>query len=204
MTHLLPALALSGLLALPGAAFAQGTPPDAAERCEAAVADALREARGKAVQEIHFRPEHRAVNGADSEEIGVKGEGRYRLPAGTIDFSYSCAVHPRSGRTSGVLFRELGGPPSAAAAGWQPDLVHLNPLACETAVADVLKDRHPRVTGISFSGDTRRLVAAERGRTAMEGRGQLRRAEGMAARPFGYRCEFERGSPQVVRAVASD
>lgn len=189
---------------LSAASTAQAATPEASDRCESAVADAIRSARGKAVQDVRFSSEHRAVTAADDEEIGVKGEGRYRMAVGSVEFSYSCAFSPRSGRTSAVLFREAGGPPSLTQAGWQPDLENLNPVACETSVAAALKKRHPRVTGIQFSGDSRRLLPAQQGRTAMEGAGQLRRAEGMTPRPFSYRCEFERGSSRIARADTTD
>lgn len=189
---------LAGLSSTP----ARAAPAEAAERCEAAVAEAIREARGKGVEDVKFDTARRVLTSGDNEEIGVKGEGHYRSRAGSAAFNYSCAFSGRSGRTSGVLFRETGG--AGAASNWQPDLVNLNPRACETAVAALLKERHPRVTGIQFESDTRRLRAADEGRTAMEGGGRLQRAPGMAAQGFSYRCDFERGSQRVAKVDATD
>jgi hypothetical protein len=199
MVQPLPLLVLAVLAGLSTAARA--APAEAGERCEAAVAEAIREARGKGVEDVKFDTARRVLTSGDNEEIGVKGEGHYRSRAGSAAFSYSCAFSGRSGRTSGVLFRETG---AGAASNWQPDLVNLNPRACETAVAALLKERHPRVTGIQFEADSRRLRAAEEGRTAMEGGGRLQRAPGMAAQGFNYRCDFERGSQNVAKVDATD
>jgi hypothetical protein len=182
---------------------ARAASSEAGERCEAAVADAIREARGQGVQDVQFDSARRVLAPGDNEEIGVKGEGHYRSRAGSAAFSYSCAFSGRTGHTSGVLFRESDGS-TPAARNWQPDLLNLNPRACETAVAAALKGRHPRVTGIQFEADTRRLSAADEGRTAMEGGGRLQRAPGMAAQAFSYRCDFERGSQRIARVDTAD
>lgn len=198
-------LALCAGLLPRGAAAAP--PAEAGERCEAAVATAIREARGKGVHDVQFDSARRVMSPGDNEEIGVKGEGHYRGAAGSTAFSYSCAFSGSTGRTSGVLFRETGrvaGAAGSGAAAWQPDLVNLNPRACETAVAALLKQRHPRVTGIQFEADTRRLSAADEGRTAMEGGGRLQRAPGMAAQGFDYRCDFERGSQRIAKVDAAE
>lgn len=205
MTPRRPALLIVLALGIVSAAQAADR-PEAGDRCEAAVADAIRTARGKDVQDVQFSGAHRVMSAGDHEEIGVKGEGRYRARAGTVGFSYTCAYSASTGKTSGVLFRETGGPGAGAvvASDWQPDLLNLNPVACETAVATVLKDRYPRVEGINFNADSRRLRPATQGRTAMDGQGRLQRAPGMAARGFRYSCEFERGSARVARADARD
>lgn len=193
----------AGLLPQRAAAAA---PAEAGERCEAAVADAIREARGKGVRDVQFDSARRVMAPGDHEEIGVKGEGHYRGTAGSVAFSYTCAFSGSTGHTSGVMFRETGGTATAgsAPANWQPDLVNLNPRACETAVAALLKQRHPRVTGIQFEADTRRLSAADEGRTAMQGGGRLQRAPGMAAQGFDYRCDFERGSQRIAKVDAAE
>jgi len=209
MTHVptcLPRLILlaTALTALPVAA----APKEAGDRCEAAVADAVRTTRGKDVQEVQFAGSRRQMAPAEgSDETAVRGEGHYRIRAGaTVAFSYSCAFNARSGATSGVLFREQGGPPTTGTPqpDWQPDLANINPLACETAAAALLKQQHPRVTGIQFAAQTRQLQPAAQGRTALAGQGRLQRAEGMAQREFRYLCEFERGTGRVIRAEAQD
>lgn len=200
MVQPLPLLVLALLASLSHTTAA--APAEAGERCESAVAEAIREARGKDVGDVQFDSARRILTSGDNEEIGVKGEGHYRNRAGGAAFSYSCAFSSRTGRTSGVLFRENGG--AGAPSRWQPDLVNVSPRACETAVVALLKERHPRVTGIQFVSDTRRLRAADEGRTAMEGGGRLRRAPGMAEQGFSYRCDFERGSQRIAKVDAAD
>ena len=205
-----PSLALLATLAAgPGAARAAAGSP-AGERCESAVAETVKRVRGKPVVDVDFVPSaRRAVPAVGTdEEIGVHGEGRYRLAGGSVvPFSYTCAFHPRTGATSGVLFKESEPAVPAAAvadAAWQPDLSQFSPLQCESATAASLKDKHPRAGRITFASETRKLLPAERQRTALEGRGTVERAAGMAPNPFSFRCEFETASGRVLRVQTNE
>jgi hypothetical protein len=175
----------------------------AADRCEVAVADTVERTRGKTAREIEFIGAKRTIAPTPEEDLGVKGEGRYRKPDGAmVSFSYSCAYSAKTGATSGAIFREtgtIGGGDKA----WEPDMLNVSPDACESAIATVLKDKYPRVGRIAFGSDTRRLRPAPNAMTSLEGQGSVERAPGMSLVPFHYRCEFEGGNGKIVRAETS-
>jgi hypothetical protein len=216
MTHrpAVPAAVVLGLFgalaAFSGGAAAQPAGAHAGDRCESAVAETVKRVRGKPVVDVAFvAGQRRAVPAVGSdEEIGVNGEGRYRLASGaSVGFTYTCAFNPKSGATSGVLFKETEPVVSTAAvsdAAWQPDLSSFSPLQCESATASSLKDKHPRAGRITFASETRKLLPAERQRTALEGRGTVERAAGMAPNPFSFRCEFESASGRVLRVQTTE
>jgi hypothetical protein len=190
-----------------GAIPAWAANPDhgkATQHCEDAVTAAIERARGKDAHDVQFVGATRAIS-TDGDDIGVKGEGHYRRASGIVPFSYSCAFNQTTGGTSGVVFKETGSTVAAVdESAWQPDLTNVSPEACETAVAAVLKDQHPRVAGISFRSETRRLQPAGGVRVGLEGQGTLQRAPGMNANPFRYRCEIDPRSGKVLAARAVD
>jgi hypothetical protein len=200
MNTLFHPVAAAVLLAVVGTA--QANTGKAAERCETAVAETIQRIRGRDAREVEFAAARRALAPPVDEEIGVKGEGRYRKAGATVPFTYSCAFNTRTGATSGVVFREAGAP--ASNKPWQPDLSQVSPEACESAVAAVLKDKHPRVDRIMFGSETRRLEPAPNSRIGLEGQGALQRAPGMHSMPFNYRCEFDAQNGRVVHAQASE
>jgi hypothetical protein len=175
----------------------------AAQRCEEAVASSVERVRGKDAHDVQFVGAKRAIT-TDGDDIGVKGEGRYRRGTAAVPFTYSCAFNTKTGGTSGVVFREAPGAEVAEAKPWQPDITNVSPEACETAVAALLKDQHPRVSGIAFRSDTRRLQPAPGARVGLEGQGTLQRAPGMNPNAFNYRCEFDPRNGKVVAARAAD
>lgn len=179
-------------------------PGDAAQACESSVIDDLQELRGKDAQQIEFVGAQRSITPAQgAAETSVKGAGRY---AGGTPFTYSCTYNSQTRKTSGVVIRDKGGSarPARPEAVWQPDLTRLSPEACETAVAAVLKVQHPRVGHIAFGSDSRQLKPAANGeRTSLEGQGGVERAPGMSKVPFGYRCEFDHRSGQLISATAT-
>jgi len=199
-------------LALAATALAQTPPPEvpkgdsarALERCEAAVVETLLKLRGKRAQEVQFLPAQRVVNAIDDVEIGVKGAGRYRAAAGGTAgsgtgagagagaaFSFSCSFNAKTGLASGVVLREAGRDAARGVADWQPDLSRVSPQACESATAQLLKDKHPRVAQITLEPDTRRLQPGPDDHLMLLGQGALQRAPGMNAVPFSYACEFD-------------
>lgn len=186
-------------LLLACAAVAQ-TAPEAArsdnaralERCEATVAETLGKLRGKRAQDVQFVPARRAVSAGDDAEISVKGAGRYKAGSGAgagTPFSFSCSFNAKTGLASGVVLREAG--TDAARAEWQPDLSRISPQACESAAAQLLKDKHPRVAQIAIESETRRLQPGTDDQIVLSGHGAVRRAPGMNAEPFSYSCEFD-------------
>lgn len=183
--------------------LAQAAPPaeaaKAAESCEAAVIETIKEMRGRDAQEVQFQKDKRVLAPTTGEETDVKGAGRYRNAAGTsTPFTYGCAYNEKTGGTSGIVFRDAGGPRAGAEKAWQPDLTSVSPEACETAVAAALKAKHPRVGRIAFGSDSRQLKPAPAGRSSLEGVGAVQRAPGMNLVQFSYRCEFEPGNGRLV------
>jgi copper chaperone CopZ len=203
MKYLPPFLAMALVLAAGAVRAVPVEHGKAAQHCEDAVAAAIERLRGKEVHDVQFVGATRAIT-TDGDDIGVKGEGHYRRAAAIVPFDYSCAFNQTTGGTSGVVFREIGNAAAAEQAPWQPDLTNVSPEACETAVAALLKDQHPRVAGISFRSDTRRLQPAGGARVGLEGQGTLQRAPGMNPNAFRYHCEFDPRSGKVVTARAVD
>jgi hypothetical protein len=178
----------------------------ALERCEASVAETLRKLRGKQADDVQFVPSQRVVTPTDEAEIGVKGAGRYRAagggPGGGNTFTFSCTFNAKTGLTSGVVLREAD--VAVRAAAWQPDLSRISPDACESAVAQALKDKHPRVAQIALEPDTRRLQPAPDGRNVLLlGQGAVQRAAGMHAVPFSYSCELDPRNGRVLAVKTS-
>ncbi len=195
----LMALCCTGALA----AAERGPADSAGDACEAAVARAVRDARGSSAREIRFIGDQRAVTASPGQSIGVKGEGRYAGRAGaTISFTYTCAFDPASRATHGVLFSDKGAASAGPAA--PIDLSRLSPDACEAATAAALKTKHPRVARINFGSDSRQLSAPTADRTALDGRGAVTRAPGMNAVAFSYRCEFDNRSGKVLRVSTAE
>lgn len=177
----------------------------ALEKCEASVEETLRKNRGAAAHDVQFVPAQRTVTAGDEDDLNVKGAGRYRAAAATAGgaagrggttFTFSCTFNAKSGMTSGVVLREAGG--AAARETWQPDMSRISPEACESAVAQELKIRHPRVAQIAFEPDTRRLEPGPDNRILLLGQGAVQRATGMNAVPFSYTCELDARSGRVL------
>ena len=186
-------------------AAAPGGGAQAAERCEGEVSDTIKRMRGKEVDAVQFTTAARALSPTVDDEVGVRGEGRYRRGGASVSFSYSCSYNAATGATSGVVFRDDARTAAAAAAAtWQPDLTHVSPEACESAVAAVLKDRHPRVGRIVFGSESRQLQPAANARIGLQGQGAVQPAPGMNAVPFNYRCEIDPRNGRILQAQASE
>lgn len=177
----------------------------AAERCEAEVERTLIRIRGKSVQDVQFIASRRVLTPAGDDETSVRGEGRYRMAGrAAVPFTYSCAYNARTDSTSGAVFRDALSQRAPVERPFEPDLTNLSPEACESAVAGLLKSRHPRVGRINFGSDSRRIEPADNGRVRLSGQGGVQRAQGMYATPFTYRCEIDPRSGRVVDVQASD
>lgn len=187
-------LALPLLLAAAWAgATAQTEGPNdrAAQTCESAVADTVRNMRGREAQDVQFVGSRRAIAPTADAKIGVKGEGLYRGTSSRgVPFTYSCAFDADTGATSGVLFRDAARERAAAPVAVEPDLTHVSPEACEAATAEALKQKYPRVGRIAFDVSTRKLLPAPNAQSRLEGQVAVERAPGMALVPITYRCMF--------------
>ncbi len=184
------------------AAALAATPPDAgkaADSCETAVTETIKEMRGRDAQDVQFNKDKRVLAPTTGDDTDVKGGGRYRNASGaSMPFTYGCAYNTTTGATSGIVFRDAGGLRATEEKPWQPDLASVSPEACEAAVAAALKTKHPRVGRIAFGSDSRQLRPAPAGRSSLEGLGAVQRAAGMNLVQFTYRCEFEPGNGKLV------
>jgi len=188
---------------------AEAAPSDAdkaaGDACESSVADTVRRMRGRDAQEVQFVGAQRALSPLPDDEVGVKGEGRYRGSAsGSVAFTYSCTFNAKTRSTTGVVMKDKGGARAGSDDAWQPDLTNLSPEACEAATAVALKRKHPRVDRIAFDPNSRKLRPAPNAHTSLEGQGGMVRAPGMNSIPFTYQCEFEARSGKVVGVKTSD
>jgi hypothetical protein len=202
-----PAKAASAVTAAPLPALsAADASRRAAEACEQSVADTVRVIRDKKEMELQFIGAQRSLSTTQSDETGVKGEGRYRAPGGRLTpFTYTCTFNAKTGATSGVMFKEKGVAPTAAVApAWQPDLNKVSPEACETAVAATLKRKYPRVDRIALDAASRQLVQGPEGRSQLRGTGAVVRAPGMHAIPLSYRCDFDGRSGALIDTQIQD
>lgn len=177
----------------------------AVEACEEQVSRTVQRDRDGARQ-VQFVGAKRTLSAISDEETGIKGEGRYRSRAGAITpFTYSCVFNPRTGEASGVVFSEAAAAPPPSVIGTaSSDAPIASTEACESAVAQALKDKHPRASRIVFGSDTRTLRPAPNARTAMEGEGAVDRAPGMSAMRFSYRCLYDARSGKVERVQTSE
>jgi hypothetical protein len=194
--------ACAAVLAQTETAKAEGA--RAIDRCEASVADTLRNLRGKQAQDVQFVKTKRVLAATDDDETSVKGEGQYRGAAGgSTSFSYSCAFNSKTGQTSGVMLREATSETARGEPAWQPDLSRMSPEVCESAAAAMLKDKHPRVARISLDSESRRLLPGADDHIVLVGQGAVQRAPGMSAVPFTYRCEFDNRTGKLVAVQTS-
>jgi len=182
-----------------------GVDKEAGDACEKQVVETVRELRGREAQDVQFIGARRAIAAtSETDETGVKGEGRYKAGAGAVSFSYSCTYNHGTGTASGVMLSEKNRPVAAADKAPVVDIGNLSPEACERAVAVSLKEKYPRVGRIVFGSDTRRLSPAANDLTRLEGQGGVERAPGMNAVPFTYQCEFEPRSGKLVGVRTSN
>ena len=194
------------LCAAGGALAAAADASQAAGRCESEVADTIKRMRGKDVAGVQFTAAraHAVAHGRRRDRRARRGP----LPARRQQrrLRLQLLVQRRHRRHFGrrVPRRRTHRSGGATAATWQPDLTHVSPEACESAVAAVLKDRHPRVGRIVFGSESRRLQPAANARIGLQGKGAVQPAPGMNALPFDYRCEIDPRNGRVLQAQASE
>lgn len=207
MNARLCAMALAGLV-LWGTTLDAAAQTDASKAavtaCEAEVTETVHQMRARDAQQLEFIAAKRVLVPTQNDEVGVKGEGRYRRAAGgTVSFTYSCAFNFKTGKASGALFNEVGPSPAVNAAAWQPDMSRLSPEDCELAVAALLKDKHPKGSSLAFNSGSRQLKPAANARVLLLGKGSMERGPGMRASAFTYQCEVDDRSGRVLQADAN-
>ena len=188
----------------PASLYASAYPVDA---CQGEVARAIRSQRGLADgKAVQFTSVQHVAPRSRQEAAGVKGAGQYRSTQGrSTPFTYGCAFSARSGVVTGVLFRD---PLAAAASGkaessWEPDLTHISPQDCASAVATTLQVKYPRIGDIRLNAEAWRMAPGAAGRTLLQGEGGVQRAQGMNAVPFSYSCDVDTRSGRVLEVKTS-
>lgn len=173
---------------------------DPLARCERAVRQALPPQAGPALELRMSAPPPRPA--ADGGPILLQGEGQWR-DAGTLRrFRFSCNVDPQDDEAVGVVVR-LANPPAAAQREAKsiddPDLSHLSPSACESGAAVALQQRWPRVSQISFDGETRSLTQHSASRAELHGQGRARPSpESPVFVHFGFDCTIDPRDGRVL------
>lgn len=168
-------------------------PAEAVSSCERAVRDLLA-TKGNPSVEVSFNAPpalQRRLSG--DEQMVLRGGGSWR-GAGMRTFDYTCNVDPRTFEAVGMVMRDTS--PASAKAGpastaLEPDLTHLSPTVCESAIAATLKKRWPRVSEIGFESATRTVKQTSPRTAELHGRGRALPVQGAPHSHFGFNCEFD-------------
>jgi hypothetical protein len=179
-------------------------PPEAVAGCERAARQSLAE-QAAPPSEVAFNAAPLLDKSLSNEsQLVLRGTGRSRGANGAArTFSYSCNVEAKSGETVGLVLRDViavAARPEPAKPPAEPDLSHLSPGACESSAAQVLKQRWPRVSQISFDPETRRFQQDSAEKASLHGRGRALPAPDVQPALFGFDCEID---PRDGRVLAT-
>ncbi|XVJ70599.1 MAG: hypothetical protein HEQ39_13910 [Rhizobacter sp.] len=162
--------------------------------CERAARELL-VSKGAPAAEVNFTAAPTVAPGsAGDKQLLLRGGGSYRSPEGVRTFSYNCNVDAATSESVGMVMRDTT--PAAtkgktATVAREPDLTHLSPAVCESAVAAALKKRSLRVADISFESATRTVKQTGPTTAELRGRGKALPAPGAPYNHFGFECEFD-------------
>ena len=137
------------------------------------------------------------------KQLSLRGGGSYRGADGIRSFSYNCNVDAATSESVGMVMRDTT---PAAAKGKtapitrEPDLTHLSPAVCESAVAAALKKRSLRVSEITFESATRTVKQTGVSTAELRGRGRALPAPGTPYNHFGFECEFDTRDGRLLSA----
>jgi hypothetical protein len=221
---ILPRVALLGMLCVSGISPAQVapgpsasapgatlpkslTPADPVAACERAARQLLT-SKGAAASDVNFTAAPTVAPGsAGDKQLLLRGGGSYRSPEGQRSFSYNCNVDAATSESVGMVMRDTT-PAStkgkATATVREPDLTHLSPAVCESAVAAALKKRSLRVSEISFESGTRTVKQTSASTAELRGRGRALPAPGLPYSHFGFECEFDTRDGRLLASRLSD
>jgi hypothetical protein len=190
---------------------AAGLPADAAQACEKAVRDTLRNTRGAAADVSFNAPPAAAPGVAEGDDLLLRGAGRTRSGGSARTFTYSCTYDTSAGGVAGVVLRDASpsGERTAAAATAirtvEPDLSAVSPAACESAAATALKRRWPGVSRIAFNATTRSLIQDSAGTAKLEGQGTAQPQPGNdLSSHFTYQCALDARTGRVLALRLQD
>jgi hypothetical protein len=206
-----PAIALCAVLLVPVAACAQAaasaaasvpvttpvkptTSGDPVVSCERAARQLLA-SKGAPATEVSFTAAPTVLPGSSGDkQLVLRGGGNWRSPEGLRTFSYNCNVDSNSSDSVGMVMRDTT--PAAIKAktafvAREPDITHLSPAVCESAVAAALKKRSLRVSEIGFESATRTVKQTSATTAELRGRGRALPTLGAPYTHFGFECEFD-------------
>jgi hypothetical protein len=179
---------------LPTAAKTTAAGGDPVVACERAARELLA-SKGAPAAEVNFTSAPTVAPGsAGDKQLLLRGGGSYRSEEGVRTFSYNCNVDAATSESVGMVMRDTT--PAAtkektATIAREPDLTHLSPAVCESAVAAALKKRSLRVADISFESATRTVKQTGPTTAELRGRGRALPAPGAPYNHFGFECEFD-------------
>ena len=196
----------SSLVSLPLAAGAQVIAgksvraEDATTACERKVRQSLSAQTANPEVTFNATPAMQPSLSGDGQVV-LQGEGRWRAADGARKFDYSCNVDVRTAEVFGLVMRAsrpAAAPPPPAPRPAEPDLSNLSLAACESSVAQALKQRWPLVSQISFDSGTRRYGQETSVRAELHGRGRALPAQGSPSTLFGFDCAIDPRDGQVL------
>jgi len=171
--------------------------------CERAARELL-VSKGAPAAEVNFSSSPTVAPGtAGDKQWLMSGGGSYRSVEGVRTFSYNCNVDAATSESVGMVMRDTT--PAAtkgktAVVAREPDLTHLSPAVCESAVAAALKKRSLRVADISFESATRTVKQISPTTAELRGRGKALPAPGTPYNHFGFECEFDTRDGRLLSA----
>lgn len=162
--------------------------------CERAARQLLA-SKGALSAEVSFAAAPTVAPGsAGDTHLVLRGGGSYRSTEGLRTFSYNCNVDAATSESVGMVMRDttpVSSKGKAATPVREPDLTHLSPAVCESAVAAALKKRSLRVSEISFESATRTIKQTSASTAELRGRGRALPVPGSPYSHFGFECEFD-------------
>jgi hypothetical protein len=138
---------------------------------------------------------------SNENQVVLQGGVSARNASGMRTYTYSCNVDLRSPESVGLVLRDttpVGAENRAPRVALEPDLNNLSPAVCESSAAAALKSRWPRVSQISFDGNTRRVVQQSASQAELRGQGRAQPAPGAPYAHFGFQCEIDSRNGRVL------
>lgn len=176
--------------------------------CERAARQLLA-SKGAPAAEVNFSAAPTVAPGsAGDTQLLLRGGGSYRSTEGLRTFSYNCNVDAATSESVGMVMRDTT-PASTkgktvVTAVREPDLTHLSPAVCESAVAAALKKRSLRVSEIGFESATRTVKQTSASTAELRGRGRALPAPGLPYSHFGFECEFDTRDGRLLSSRLND
>ena len=179
--------------AQPAPAKADSASAAAAQACERAARQALA-GTGSRAAALTFNPGPAVQVGLSNDsQIVLRGVARLQDAKEVRSFSYSCNVDPASADVTGLVTRDTT--PAAAQAPTpapvEPDLSRLSPEACESNAVEMLKQRWPRVSEISFDVATRVFRQQSGSQAELHGSGRAVPSQGSPSTFFAFDCAVD-------------